>query len=142
MSLASVAIRSSNLTINQGSVELRTTAAVKARILELAIVGATATAQSLGFGRPNAIGVTPGTTSTFQRDDSADPACVTTVAATWGTSPTAPTTYLRRWNGAATIGVGIVWTFPRGIIVPVSASVVVFNITAAVASDINFAIDE
>ena len=142
MSLASVAIRSSNLTITQASVELRTTAAVKARVLELSIVQATGTAMSVGFGRPAAIGVTPGTTSTFQRDDSADPACVTTVAATWGTSPTAPATYHRRWNSAATIGVGIVWTFPRGIIVPVSSSVVVFNITAAVASDINFAIDE
>ena len=142
MSLASVAVRTSNLTINQASLELRTTAAVKARVLETSIIQATGTAQSIGFGRPAAIGVTPGTTSTFQRDDTADPACVTTVAATWGTSPTAPTTYHRRWNSAATIGVGIVWTFPRGVIVPVSASVVVFNITAAVACDVNMAIDE
>lgn len=142
MSLASVAIRTSNLTITQGSAEMRTTAAVKARLLELSLVQATATAQSIGLGRPAAIGVTPGTTSTFQRDDSADPACVTTIAATWGTSPTAPTTYHRRWNSAATIGVGIVWTFPRGIIIPVSSSLVVFNITAAVAMDLSACIDE
>ena len=142
MSLASVAIRTSNLTITQASAEVRTTAAVKARVLETSIIQATGTAQSLGFGRPAALGITPGTTSTFQRDDSADPACVTTIAATWGTSPTAPTTYHRRWNSAATIGVGIVWTFPRGVIIPVSGAVVVFNITAAVASDLNLAIDE
>lgn len=142
MALASVAIRTSNLTINQSSAEIRTTASVKARILEMSVVQATATAQSLGFGRPAAIGVTPGTTSTFQRDDSADPACVTTISATWATSPTAPTTYHRRWNSAATIGVGIVMTYPRGIIIPVSASFVVFNITAAVACDLSVAIDE
>lgn len=142
MALASVAIRSSNLTITQASCELRTTAAVKARVLECSVVQATGTAMSIGLGRPNAIGVTPATTSTFQRDDSADPACVTTVSATWATSPTAPLTYHRRWCSAATIGVGIVWTFPRGIIVPVSGSLVIFNITAAVASDICFAIDE
>lgn len=142
MSLASVGVRSSNLTITQGSLELRTTASVKCRVLEVSIVQATATAMSLGFGRPGALGVTPGTTSTFQRDDSADPACVTTVAATWGTSPTAPTTYHRRWNSAATIGVGIIWTFPRGIVVPVSGAMVVFNITTAVAADICMAIDE
>lgn len=142
MSLASVAIRSSNLTITQASIELRTTAGVKARVLECGIVQATGTAQSLGLGRPNALGVTPGTTSTFQRDDSADPACVTTVAASWGTSPTAPTTYHRRWNSAATIGVGVIWTFPAGIVVPVSGALVVFNITTALASDIHFAIDE
>lgn len=142
MALASVAIRTTNLTITQASAEIRTTAAVKARLLEISVVQATATAQSLGFGRPAAIGVTPGTISTFQRDDSADPACVTTQNASWATSPTAPTVYHRRWNSAATIGVGIVMTFPRGIIIPVSASFVVFNITTAVACDLSMAIDE
>lgn len=142
MSLASVAIRTTNLTITQAGAELRTTAAVKARVLEVSIIQATATAQSLGLGRPQAQGVTPATTSTFQRDDSADPACVTTVSASWATSPTVPATFHRRWNSAATIGVGIVWTFPRGIIVPVSASFVLWNITAAVAVDLNMAIDE
>lgn len=142
MALASIAVRTSNLTINQSSAEIRTTAAVKARILEVSVVQATATAQSLGFGRPNAIGVTPGTISTFQRDDSADPACVTTMNASWATSPTAPTVYHRRWNSAATIGVGFVMTYPRGIIIPVSASFVVFNITTAVACDLSMAIDE
>lgn len=142
MSLASVSVRTSNLTITQASAELRTTAAVKARVLETSIIQATNTAQSLGFGRPAAQGVTPATTSTFQRDDTADPACVTTLSLTWGTSPTAPTTYHRRWNSAATIGVGIVWTFPRGVIVPVSSSLVIFNITTAVACDVNMAIDE
>lgn len=142
MAIASVGVRSSNLTITQASLELRTTAAVKARVLEVSIIQATGTAQSLGLGRPAAQGVTPGTLSTFQRDDSADPACVTQVAASWGTSPTVPATFMRRWNSAATIGVGIIWTFPRGLIVPVSASLVVWNVTAAVASDINMAIDE
>lgn len=142
MSLASVAIRTTNLTITQASAEIRTTAAVKARLLEISVVQATGTAQSLGFGRPAAIGVTPGTISTFQRDDSADPACVTTQNASWATSPTAPTVYHRRWNSAATIGVGFVMTYPRGIIIPVSASFVVFNITAAVANDLSVAIDE
>lgn len=65
MALASVAIRTTNLTITQASAEIRTTAAVKARLLEISVVQATGTAQSLGFGRPAAIGVTPGTISTF-----------------------------------------------------------------------------
>lgn len=142
MSLASIAVRTSNVTISNANQEIRTTAAVKARILEISVVQVTGTAQSQGFGRPAAQGVTPGTTSTFQRDDSADPACVTTTNLTWATSPTAPTNYHRRWNSAATIGVGIVLTFPRGLVIPVSASFVSFNITTAVAMDINIAIDE
>ena len=103
MSLGSIGIRTSNLTTTQASLELRTTASVKARVLEISLVQATATASSYGLGRPAAQGVTPATTSTFQRDDSADPACVTTVSASWGTSPTAPAGYHRRWNAAATI---------------------------------------
>lgn len=142
MSLASIAVRTSNVTIANANCELRTTAGVKCRVLEYSLIQLTGTASSYGFGRPAAQGVTPGTTSTFQRDDSADPACVTTVSLTWGTSPTAPTSYHRRTNTAATVGVGIVWTFPAGLVVPVSASLVCFNITATVATDSNWAIDE
>lgn len=142
MSLASLALRTSNTTINNANVELRTTAGVKCRVLEFSLIQVTGTASSYGLGRPAAQGVTPGTTSTFQRDDSADPVCVTTLNLTWGTSPTAPSSYHRRTNTAATVGVGIVWTFPAGLIVPVSASLVCFNITATVALDVNFAIDE
>jgi len=142
MSIASISIRSSNVTINQAQYQLLTTAGVKARLLEVSYIGGTATAASLSWGRPAAAAVTPGTTLTFQRDDSADPACVTTVSATYGTSPTNPTVPHRRWNGAATVGVGIVFTFPRGIIVPVSGAFVCSNITAGVVADHNLVIDE
>lgn len=142
MSLASIALRTSNTTINNANVELRTTAGVVARVLEFSLIQLTGTASSYGLGRPAAQGITPGTTSTFQRDNSGDPACVTTASLTWGTSPTAPSNYHRRTNTAATVGVGIVWSFPAGLVVPVSASLVCFNITATVALDVNFAIDE
>ena len=142
MSIASIAIRSSNVTINAAQYQLLCTAGVKARILECSYIGATATAASLAWGRPAAAAVTPGTILTFQRDDSSDPVCVTTVAATYGTSPTNPTVPHRRWNGAATVGVGIVFTFPRGIIIPVAGAFVASNITAGVVADHNLAIDE
>lgn len=142
MAIASLALRTSNATINQAPAQLLCTAGVKCRILELSLVQVTATASSYAIGRPAAIAVSPATTSTFQRDDSADPACVTTVSLTYGTSPTNPTIPHRRWNSAATVGVGIVWTFPRGIVVPVSGTFTVANITSSVALDLNIAIDE
>jgi len=143
MSAASAAIRSTNFTTTQATSELRTTAGVLVRVFEVGLIQATGTAQSLGLGRPAAQGVTPGTVTTFVRDAANEPACVTTQNASWATSPTVPVTFMRRWNSAATIGVGIVWTFPRGgILVPVSASLVIWNITTAVATDVNFAIDE
>lgn len=142
MSIASQAVRSSNVTLNAAQWQLRTSAAVKARILEVSIVHAAATAATVGWGRPNALAITPGTSTLFQRDDSADPACVTNIDLTWGTSPTAPTVYHRRWNSAATIGVGIVWTFPRGVVIPISGAFIAFNITAGAIGDHNITIDE
>lgn len=142
MAMCSIGVRTSNLTITQSSLELRTTAAVKIRVVEVSLVQVTGTAQSLGFGRPAAIGVTPGTTSTPVRDEPGDPVSVSTMALTWGTSPTAPSVYARRWNSAATIGVGVIWTFPRGFGVAVSSSCVVFNITTALACDAGIAFDE
>jgi hypothetical protein len=142
MSLASASVRTSNVTISNANVELRTTAGVVARVLEHSVIQLTGTASSYGLGRPAALGITPGTITTFVRDNSNDPACVTTLNLTWGTSPTAPTTFHRRTNTAATIGVGIVWTFPAGLTVPVSGALVNFNVTATVATDSNWAIDE
>lgn len=142
MAIGSIGVRTTNLTITQACLEIRTTAAVRAALLELSIIQATGTAQSLGFGRPQALGVTPGGISTPIRDEPGAPVCVTTANLSWGTSPTVPLVFARRWNSAATIGVGIIWTFPRGFVIPVSSSVVVWNITTALASDINLVHDE
>jgi len=142
MALASISIRTTNVTINQAPWQLLCTAGAKCRILELSFTQAAATASSYAFGRPAAAAVTPGTTLTFQRDDSADPACVTTVSSTYATSPTNPTVPHRRYNTAATIGVGIIFAFPRGITVPLSGAFVMSNITASSVGDANIIIDE
>lgn len=142
MAIGSIGVRTSNLTITQASLQIYTTAAVRCTILELAIIQVTGTAQSLGFGRPQALAVTPGTLATFIRDEPGSPVCVTQTSLTFGTSPTVPLVFARRWNSAATIGVGIIWTFPRGFIIPVSAGAVIWNITTALACDVNCAIDE
>lgn len=139
--IVSLAQRTTNFTINQSCVEWRTPATVRPKVLEVSIIQATATAQSLGLGRPGAIGVTP-VNVLFQNDDPGNPASTINGSLSWATSPTAPTIYHRRWNSAATIGVGIVWTFPRGLVIPISSSLVVHNITTAVAADVNCVLDE
>lgn len=141
MAISSAGARTTNFTIAQSCYELRTPASVRARLLELSIVSATATVQSLGLGRPGAIGVTP-VNVLFQTDDPGDPASVLNYSLSWATSPTAPTIYHRRWNGAATIGVGVVWTFPAGLVIPISSSIVVHNISASIANDVSAVCDE
>lgn len=136
MAFSRLGLRTTNFTINQACVEWRSPSTVRPRVMEISFVTATATAQSIGLGRPNAIGVTP-VNVLFQPDDPGDPASVLNGSLSWATSPTAPTIYMMRWNGTNVVGVGIVWTFPRGLVFPVSSSLVIFNITATVAADVN-----
>lgn len=142
MAIYSLAQRTTTFTATTAAnVEWRSAAGVRPKVLEISYVSATATAQSIGLGRPQAIGVTP-VNVLFQADDPADAASTTNGSLSWATSPTVPLIFHRRWNGAATIGVGIVWTFPRGLVIPVSSSLVLWNITTTVASDVNCVIDE
>jgi len=140
MAISSLGMRTTNLTITQACWETRTTS-VSPRVLEVSIFQAVAAVQSLGLGLPAVRGITPANIA-FQMDDPILPTSIITGALSWNTSPTAPATFSRRWNSAATAGVAVIWTFPRGLLIPVANSIVVWNITAATASDINFVCDE
>ena len=141
MSISSIGMRTTNGTITQASIQVLTPATIRAKILEISYIQSVATAQSIGLGRPQAIGVTP-VNVLFQADDPGDPASVVNASLSWATSPTVPLVFHRRWNSAATLGVGIVWSFPRGYVIPISAAVVVWNITAGQVSDVNITLDE
>ena len=110
------------------------------KILEVSYIQLTAIASQIGLGRPQAVAVTP-TNVLFQRDDPNDPASVTNGAVAWATSPTVPLIFHRRWNGTLA-SVGVVWTFPRGLVVPASGAVVIWNIATTVAADVNCAVDD
>ena len=141
MAISSLALRTTNVTITTAQWELRTAATGRVKVLELSIIQAAAVAQSLGLGRPQAQGVTP-VNVLFQRDDPNEVASVLNASLSWATSPTVPLIFHRRWNSTATAGVGIVWTFPRGLIVAASSSLVVWNITAGQVSEVNCVSDD
>jgi hypothetical protein len=140
MAIQSQAQRTTGFTIANACYGIYPPATVRPRVLEITLIQATATAETLGFGRPATIG-TPTSAVLFQQEEVADPAAVLNGHITWSAQPTAPTVFSRRWNGAATIGVGIVWTFPRGFVIPVSSAAVIWNITTAVACDVNVVAD-
>lgn len=142
MAISSLGMRTTNFIAAQACVEYRSVSVVAPKILDVSfIVQGTGTAQSIGFGRSPAVGLTP-VTSLFTRDNPEEPASTTTGALSWALSPTTPLIYLRRWSSAATIGVGVIWLFPRGLLLPVSSSVQIQNITTTVAADVNCIIDE
>ena len=142
MGIYSVANRTSSGTISAPNLEVRTTATIRASMVEMGITINAATASVFGMGRPAAIGTTPTSPVTLLAEDGSAPAGNTTTALAWTGAPTTPTNFFRRVSTPATIGAGIIWTFPRGLIIPVSNSVVLWNITATSVADVWVVVDE
>lgn len=87
-------------------------------IREMGIYNVSGVAAEIGWGQPAAIGITPGTLVTVQAINTFDTiAGNTTVAASWGTAPTAPTIFRRRAEIQAVIGAGAIWTWNPGELV-------------------------
>lgn len=142
MAIFSIANRTVSTTIGAACLEIRTAATDKPRIMEIGISIVAATASVFGLGRPQAIGVTPTTPVTVLAEDASDPAGTVQTALAWATPPTVPLNFFRRVSLPATIGAGVIWTFPNGLTIPVSSSLVVWNITTNSLADIWVVLDE
>lgn len=144
MAYYSLGVRTSGVTSATAAWEIRTSANVRARLMEVGIFMAAATASTYGLGRPAAIGVTPTSPVDFLPEDFADPTVSGQVqsALAWTTGPTVPAAFLRRISMPATIGTGIIWTFPKGIVIPVSSSIVLWNLATNGVVDAYAVIDE
>lgn len=111
--------------------------------MEIGISQNAATAGVYGIGRPAAIGVTPTSPVTFlDEQDGNGPAGLTTCAVAWGTGPTVPANFFRRLSCPATIGAGAIFTFPRGLGIPISGSIVIWIIATAPVCDVYAVVDE
>lgn len=143
MALYALAQRTTATAAASATWEVRSTSANKPKIMELGISQVTAVAGSYGIGRPGAIGTTPTSPQTFvDEGDGNAPAGNTTAAVAWGGGPTVPTNFNRRLTCAASIGVGAIFTFPRGLGIPVSGSIVVWIIATAPVLDVYAVVDE
>lgn len=143
MPLYNLGQRTTNVTSANAVLEIIGSNTTRAKIYEIGITMVTAVATTLGLGRPAAIGVTP-VPVLVQAEDVNDVAGITAGSLSWGTSPTAPSIYLRRFTGNA-IGQGVIWTFPKGIVLATSGitrNLVLFNITGGATLDIYFVAEE
>jgi hypothetical protein len=123
--------------------EVRSTAASKPKIMELGLSQNAATQSQFGIGRPGAIGVTPTSPQTFVDEGDGNAAtALTTAAVAWGTGPTVPANFNRRFTTAGSFGVGVIFTFPRGLGLPVSGSIVVWILTTAPVCNVYAVVDE
>jgi len=135
----SLGVRTSNGTISQAAWEMIADSTPgRFKLLELGIFLGAATASVFGIGIPGTQGVTPTSPVDFEPEDPNDVLASGTLqsAVSWGTSPTVPTKFFRRIALPAVIGSGVIWTFPKGLVLPVSESFVIWNITANAVADV------
>jgi hypothetical protein len=126
------AITSVTTTANS-SASLITSATNRATLLEIGMTANTAAVSLIGLGHLVA-GTTPATTANgIAEDMSSTQTSPTQVALTWSTQPTTPTSFFRKVYLPSAIGSGIIWTFPRGIVVPTSNNVGLWNISVVAA---------
>lgn len=147
MAIFALAQRTTVTTNAAAAWELRAAAGNRPKVLEIGITLAAATASVYGLGRPQAIGITPTTPKTLQDEgDGAGATALTQTAVAWATGPTVPSEFLRRVSLKAELGAGVIWTWPRGLAIPVSASVgsiVLWNLQAnSAATEIWVVVDE
>ena len=131
MAIVSFAVRTTGAGSASAAWEIRTDSATRARLLELGLFLAVGTASQYALGRPAAGGVTPTTPQDFLAEDETPVGAGKLQSAlAWATAPTVPANFFRRWSGPATIGSGVIWTFPKGLLIPVSGFLVLWNIAA------------
>lgn len=143
MARYSLAQRTSGTASGAAAAELRSTSTDRIFVKEVGIFLAAATASSFGIGRPAAIGVTPTSPVTGTPMDPGNPAGTGQGAVAWGTGPTVPVVFIRRYSVPATIGTGIVFVFAEpGLIIPISSSLVVWNLATNGVADVHWEWDE
>lgn len=110
--------------------QLRTPSTRDIRVWEVGAFCSTAVALSVGLIRSLTLGATF-TTVTPVADDTSSGAAQTLCDTAITTQPTiTANTYLRKAVLPATIGAGIIWTFPTGLVVPTSAGLLLWNFGA------------
>lgn len=126
MSVYSIGRRTSGTTSGNAAFDVAAGAGVRPKIMEFGFFLGAATASTYGLNRPTAIGTRTSPVALLAEDPN-DPASECDTALVWSVQPTFATDDLRRIGLPATIGVGVIWTFPKGLVIDVSKSLALVN---------------
>lgn len=142
MAIYSLGLNTTVTTSGAASMDAKASSTNSPLIYEIGINLGAATASTYGFGRA---GNTPTQTSpvVVLPENPSFPTGQTGMAVAWSVAPTVPTQFARRIFLPATIGAGIIWTFPRGYALATSASGLIWNLAASSAStNVHWVVDE
>jgi hypothetical protein len=139
MAIYSLSLNSTVTTTGAACMDIKASAANTPKIMEVGISLGAATASTYALGRS---GNTPTQTSPvlLQAENPGDAAGVTGCAVAWSVAPTVPAQFFRRIGLPATIGAGVIWTFPRGLGLAASASMLIWNLATNSASVNNWVV--
>lgn len=133
MSIYSLALNTTVTTTGAAAMDLKAGAAIVPGIKEIGINLLTATASTYGLGRSGNV-PTQTTPVLLQAEDPTSVACASGCAVAWSVAPTVPAQFFRRASLPATVGAGVIWTFPRSLKVAVSTSMLIWNLATNSAS--------
>lgn len=142
MAIYSLSLNTTVTTTGAAAMDLRASSANSPRIMEVGLNLTTATASTYGLGRS---GNTPTQTSPVlvQAENPGDPAGVSGCAVAWSVAPTVPTQFFRRVSLPATAGAGVIWTFPRGLVLAASGTMLLWNLaTNSNSTNVWWVVDE
>lgn len=143
MAIYSLSLRSTVTTISAASYAALSPATNEAAVMEYGFFNGAATANVVGLGRSANVPTLTGGVA-FLAEDEGRPTGLTQAAVAFGTAPTVPTQFFRRFSTAALIGAAVVFTFPRGVVLAAGgAAFTNWNITAnSAVVDIHMVVDE
>lgn len=130
MALYSLAQVATATTSGNAAGDMAVSTGIRPRLMECAWFLNAATASSHSLRRSSALGTRTSPVALLA-EDPGDPTLtgITLVdsAIAFSAEPTELSTMIRRIGLPATIGVGVIWTFPRGLVLAVSLSFLILN---------------
>jgi hypothetical protein len=142
MAIGSLSLNTTVTTIGAAANDLLAASTIAPRIMEVHVNLGAATASTYGLGRS---GNVPVQTSPvlLLAENPTDPAFKSGCAVAWTTAPTVPANFFRRVTLPAAIGSGIIWTFPRGLMLAAGAAMLLWNLaTNSAATNVTWVADE
>lgn len=130
MSIYSIGRRGTATTQNNAVFDTACSTGVRPKVMELGLFLGAATASRYGLFKTSALG-TRTSPIALVAEDPGDPTLaginLVDAAIAWSAEPTEVANEYRTIGLPATIGVGVIWTFPRGLTIANSLSLAVIN---------------
>jgi hypothetical protein len=127
-------------------VALRASSSRDVRVFEVGVFIGSAVSGTVGIGRPATAGTSSASVGPVAQGfayDNQNLVGTTVLDTTWSAAPTAPAAPWRRAVLPGTIGAGVIWTFPSGIVIPTSGTIILWQFsTAVVTYECYFEFDE